>query len=160
MNTMNQTKDFNEMEIEELDLSVRVYKCLKRYDITTCGELLSMTSDELKHIRNLGGRGYDEIIDKLAEYGKALSPVATMEEKAANKRKRPLAAQILSAAHFAENNEVKAAVLESNALRNETLNVCYGIPGYKLLPREEKIKLYDLVKKSISLSRDKGKELE
>jgi len=46
---------------------------------------------------------------------------------------------------------MKKALVQSDALRNQTLNVCYSIPGYNKLHREDKNKLYDLVKKAISL---------
>lgn len=68
------------------------------------------------------------------------------------KQKPSLAAQIRSVAHYAENKEIRDAVLESDRLRNLTLNACYKIPGYEKLPREDKGRLYDLVKKSVSLS--------
>ena len=61
---------------------------------------------------------------------------------------------VISAAHFAENDEIKDTVLESDVLRNKALDVCYSIPGYKELSLDEKNRLYDLVQKSISSSKE------
>lgn len=51
--------------IEELDPTVRTYCCLKRAGINFVEELLGMTDDEIKSIRNLGKRSYEEIKELL-----------------------------------------------------------------------------------------------
>jgi len=53
--------------IEELDLSVRSYNCLKRADIQTIGDLVSKTEDDIIIIKNLGRRSLKEIKEKLLE---------------------------------------------------------------------------------------------
>ena len=58
--------------IEELDLSVRSYNCLKREGVATVGELMDKTTQELLEIRNFGSKSVDEVVDKLAELGVAL----------------------------------------------------------------------------------------
>lgn len=58
--------------IEELDLSVRSYNCLKREGVATVGELMDKTEQELLEIRNFGSKSVDEVKDKLAELGIAL----------------------------------------------------------------------------------------
>lgn len=59
----------HDMQIEELELSVRSYNCLKRAGISTVGELCNKTSDEMMKVRNLGRKSLDEVIEKLNEMG-------------------------------------------------------------------------------------------
>lgn len=56
-----------EMTIEDLDLSVRSYNCLKRAGINTVAELTHKTEDEMMKVRNLGRKSLDEVKKKLAE---------------------------------------------------------------------------------------------
>ena len=58
-----------EKKIEELDLSVRSYNCLKRAGINTVGELAQKTSEEMMRVRNLGRKSLKEVIQKLHEIG-------------------------------------------------------------------------------------------
>lgn len=62
-----------EMTIEELDLSVRSFNCLKRAGINTVEDLISKTSDEMMKVRNLGKKSLEEVIGKLANLGFGLS---------------------------------------------------------------------------------------
>ena len=55
-----------EMTIEELDLSVRSFNCLKRANINTVADLISKTEDEMMKVRNLGRKSLEEVITKLA----------------------------------------------------------------------------------------------
>lgn len=55
--------------IEELELSVRSYNCLKRASISTIGELTSKTEDEMMKVRNLGKKSLKEVKDKLLSLG-------------------------------------------------------------------------------------------
>ena len=57
------------MMIEDLDLSVRSYNCLKRAGIQTVEELTQKTEDEMSKVRNLGKKSLKEVSDKLAELG-------------------------------------------------------------------------------------------
>ncbi|MEY3020665.1 MAG: hypothetical protein RLZZ272_1649, partial [Actinomycetota bacterium] len=57
------------MPIEELDLTVRSYNCLKREGVATVGELMERTEAELMEIRNFGSKSVDEIREKLAGLG-------------------------------------------------------------------------------------------
>jgi len=61
-----------EMSIEELDLSVRSYNCLKRAGINTVGELTQKTADDMMKVRNLGKKSLAEVEGKLAEFGLSL----------------------------------------------------------------------------------------
>jgi len=61
-----------EMTIEELDLSVRSFNCLKRANINTVEDLISKTEDEMIKVRNLGRKSLEEVIHKLAMMGLAL----------------------------------------------------------------------------------------
>lgn len=59
----------DERQVEELELTVRSYNCLKREGVDTIGQLATMTEEELMNIRNLGMKSVDEIRSKLTEYG-------------------------------------------------------------------------------------------
>ncbi|GAX89293.1 DNA-directed RNA polymerase subunit alpha [Effusibacillus lacus] len=61
-----------EMTIEELDLSVRSYNCLKRAGINTVQELCNKTEEEMMKVRNLGRKSLEEVQEKLAELGLSL----------------------------------------------------------------------------------------
>ncbi len=63
-----------EMTIEELDLSVRSYNCLKRAGINTVEELTEKTDDDMMKVRNLGKKSLEEVIQKLEELGFSLKP--------------------------------------------------------------------------------------
>ncbi|NLK21348.1 MAG: DNA-directed RNA polymerase subunit alpha [Epulopiscium sp.] len=63
-----------EMSIEELDLSVRSYNCLKRAGINTVEELINRTEEEMMKVRNLGRKSLEEVLNKLAELGLSLKP--------------------------------------------------------------------------------------
>ncbi|MGI6551664.1 MAG: DNA-directed RNA polymerase subunit alpha [Bacillota bacterium] len=56
-----------EMTIEELDLSVRSYNCLKRAGINTVEELIQRTEEDMMKVRNLGKKSLEEVTSKLAE---------------------------------------------------------------------------------------------
>ena len=58
-----------EKPLEELDLSVRPYNCLKRAKVDTVGDLVGMTEIEVMKVRNLGKKSLDEIIAKVRELG-------------------------------------------------------------------------------------------
>lgn len=58
-----------EMTIEELELTVRSFNCLKRAQINTVGELVTKTHDEMMKVRNLGKKSLDEVEDKLKSLG-------------------------------------------------------------------------------------------
>ncbi|HOL17457.1 MAG TPA: DNA-directed RNA polymerase subunit alpha C-terminal domain-containing protein, partial [Bacillota bacterium] len=62
-----------EMAIEDLDLSVRSYNCLKRAGINTVGELVRKTEEEMMKVRNLGKKSFEEVERKLKELGFSLS---------------------------------------------------------------------------------------
>ena len=61
--------DGYETPIEELDLSVRAYNCLKRSGLTTVGAILERSEEELLALRNFGEKSYEELRDKLIENG-------------------------------------------------------------------------------------------
>jgi len=62
-----------DMTIEELDLSVRSFNCLKRANINTVGDLISKTEDEMIKVRNLGHKSLEEVVHKLAMMGLSLA---------------------------------------------------------------------------------------
>ena len=61
-----------EMTIEELDLSVRSYNCLKRAGINTVEELIQRNEEDMMKVRNLGKKSLEEVINKLEELGLSL----------------------------------------------------------------------------------------
>jgi len=61
-----------EMTIEELDLSVRSYNCLKRAGINSVEELTDKNEDDMMKVRNLGKKSLQEVKDKLGELGQSL----------------------------------------------------------------------------------------
>ncbi|HAC3588996.1 TPA_asm: DNA-directed RNA polymerase subunit alpha, partial [Listeria monocytogenes] len=61
-----------EMTIEELDLSVRSYNCLKRAGINTVQELADKSEDDMMKVRNLGRKSLEEVKVKLADLGLSL----------------------------------------------------------------------------------------
>ena len=63
-----------EMSIDELELSVRSYNCLKRAGINTVEELTNKTSDDMMKVRNLGRKSLEEVLAKLNELGLQLNP--------------------------------------------------------------------------------------
>ena len=63
-----------EMSIDELELSVRSYNCLKRAGINTVEELCNKTSDDMMKVRNLGRKSLEEVLAKLKELGLQLNP--------------------------------------------------------------------------------------
>ena len=62
-----------EMSIDELELSVRSYNCLKRAGINTVEELTNRTSEDMMKVRNLGRKSLEEVLNKLKELGLELS---------------------------------------------------------------------------------------
>lgn len=62
-----------DMTIEELDLSVRSFNCLKRANINTVEDLISKTEDEMMKVRNLGRKSLEEVIGKLEAMGLSLA---------------------------------------------------------------------------------------
>ncbi len=61
-----------EMAVEDLELSVRSFNCLKRADINTVDDLTQRTEDEMMRVRNLGKKSLEEVKQKLAELGLGL----------------------------------------------------------------------------------------
>lgn len=62
------------MTIEELDLSVRSYNCLKRAGINTVEDLISRTEEDMMKVRNLGRKSLEEVVNKLKALGLSLAP--------------------------------------------------------------------------------------
>ena len=61
-----------EMPIEDMDLSVRSYNCLKRANINTIEDLTKKSKDDMLKVRNLGQKSLEEVIFKLESYGLSL----------------------------------------------------------------------------------------
>ena len=65
----NNTEKVLEMTIEELDLSVRSFNCLKRAQINTVEDLTNRTEEDMMKVRNLGKKSLDEVVAKLRSLG-------------------------------------------------------------------------------------------
>jgi DNA-directed RNA polymerase subunit alpha len=63
-----------EMSIEEMDLSVRSYNCLKRAGINTVEDLVMKSEDEMIKVRNLGRKSLEEVLKRLGDFGLSLRP--------------------------------------------------------------------------------------
>lgn len=63
-----------EMTIEELDLSVRSYNCLKRAGINTVEDLTNRTEEDMMKVRNLGRKSLEEVLQKMQALGLSLAP--------------------------------------------------------------------------------------
>ena len=70
----NEKEKVLEMNIDELELSVRSYNCLKRAGINTVEELCNRTSEDMMKVRNLGRKSLEEVLEKLKELGLQLHP--------------------------------------------------------------------------------------
>ena len=70
----NEKEKVMEMNIDELELSVRSYNCLKRAGINTVEELCNKTSEDMMKVRNLGRKSLEEVLAKLKELGLQLNP--------------------------------------------------------------------------------------
>ena len=62
-----------EMTIEELDLSVRAFNCLKRAGVNTVSDLVTKTPDEMMKVRNLGKKSLEEVLAKIDSLGFSLN---------------------------------------------------------------------------------------
>ncbi len=69
------------MTIEELELSVRAYNCLKRASINSMAELLKKSEHDLLNIKNFGKKSSDEVIERLHHFGLELAPSPEFEEE-------------------------------------------------------------------------------
>lgn len=70
-----------EMTIDELELSVRSFNCLKRAGINTVAELCSKTPEEMMKVRNLGRKSLEEVVEKLKELGLGFNTGDSSENK-------------------------------------------------------------------------------
>ena len=61
-----------ELPIEEMDLSVRSYNCLKRAGVNTVEDLIKKSKADMLKVKNLGVKSIDEVIQKLESYGLSL----------------------------------------------------------------------------------------
>lgn len=101
--------------IEDLNLSVRAYNCLKRSGLMTVGQVLERSEDELLSLRNFGRKSYDELRDKLIELGyidpdaEGLQPI--VEQRAESPRRRPTTVRTSSVILDEEDEEESLGAL-------------------------------------------------
>ena len=79
--TVEDETDTPTMTIEELELSVRAYNCLKRASINSMSELLKKSEHDLLNIKNFGKKSSDEVIERLHHFGLDLAPNPEVEEE-------------------------------------------------------------------------------
>ena len=77
---VDETSKILDMTIEDLDLSVRSFNCLKRASINTVADLVEKSEDDMMKVRNLGRKSLDEVKKKLDELGLSLKAVVEIEE--------------------------------------------------------------------------------
>ena len=70
-----------EMTIEDLDLSVRSFNCLKRASINVVGDLVVKTEEEMMKVRNLGRKSLEEVKKKLEDLGLSFKPSVNIEDE-------------------------------------------------------------------------------
>ncbi|MBR1425632.1 DNA-directed RNA polymerase subunit alpha [bacterium] len=75
-----ESEDSPKMTIEELELSVRAYNCLKRASINSMSELLKKSEHDLLNIKNFGKKSSDEVIERLHHFGLDLAPNPVEDE--------------------------------------------------------------------------------
>ena len=68
-NTEDPKSKILETSIDDLDFSVRAYNCLKRANILTLKDLVDKSENEMRKIRNLGKKSFDEVINKVKDLG-------------------------------------------------------------------------------------------
>lgn len=66
---LTKQEELENISLDELELSVRSYNCLKRRGIHNLYELSQLTPDDLMHTRNLGRRSYEEVVERAAKFG-------------------------------------------------------------------------------------------
>ena len=66
-------KALRDLELSDINLSVRSYNCLKRAGINTVAELCDKTPEDMMKVRNLGRKSLEEVLAKLKELGLSLS---------------------------------------------------------------------------------------
>ena len=77
---------------------------------------------------------------------------------ATNRKEQTAPESVISVAHFSENTEVENAVMQSDVLRRQALDLCHNIPGYASMSQEDKNQIYDLAKKAVASCQ--GKDLK
>ena len=76
----DETQKVLDMNIDELELSVRSYNCLKRAGINTVAELTNKTPEDMMKVRNLGRKSLEEVLAKLKDLGMSLSNAGNLED--------------------------------------------------------------------------------
>ena len=75
------SSDEPSITIDELELSVRAYNCLKRASINSMAELLKKSEHDLLNIKNFGKKSSDEVIERLRHFGLDLAPSPELDEE-------------------------------------------------------------------------------
>lgn len=78
---VDKEKHILDMTIEDLDLSVRSFNCLKRAGISVVGDLVSRTEEDMMKVRNLGRKSLEEVKKKLNDFGLSLKPSPNLPEE-------------------------------------------------------------------------------
>ncbi len=124
--------------IEDLDLSVRAYNCLKRANISTVGQVLEMNDDEILGVRNFGRKSLDELKEKLAAHGfiqpsEAIPTAGEEEEEEEEEAEEPEEAAAEAPVEVAVEPEEAEEVVEPAAAAGQEA----GIPEVVEVPQED-----------------------
>ena len=129
------------MTIEELDLSVRSYNCLKRAGINTVGDLVEKTFDDMMKVRNLGRKSLEEVERKLKELGFSFSEDDGEEEL-------PIDDFILDGDLPVMGGLSEGPIVHSQHLALTIEELDFSVRTYNVLKRANILTVEDMISKS------------
>ena len=129
------------MTIEELDLSVRSYNCLKRAGINTVGDLVEKTFDDMMKVRNLGRKSLEEVERKLKELGFSFSEDEGEEEL-------PIDDFILDGDLPVMGGLSEGPIVHSQHLALTIEELDFSVRTYNVLKRANILTVEDMISKS------------
>ena len=129
------------MTIEELDLSVRSYNCLKRAGINTVGDLVEKTFDDMMKVRNLGRKSLEEVERKLKELGFSFSEDDGEEEL-------PIDDFILDGDLPVMGGLSEGPIVHSQHLTLTIEELDFSVRTYNVLKRANILTVEDMISKS------------
>lgn len=142
-------KLIDKIKLEDMDLRLREYNCLKRAGINSIGDLRAMTEEEVRQVRNLGKKNAESIIQKLLEYNVTLN---TKTESKAQKAEPPeenkksaleeldeliglknVKEQVKRIAAFARMNEISEIEKSIEVIMDKITSPITSVPGIGLI---------------------------
>jgi len=156
-----------EMKQNGLYLGCDVDAVCKQIELNAKG-LMETLADAVRSVPSQGqgpsAKGQGKMLSNSLEFDNDLEDDSSysLEEKLERAKEgsvRFVSDSVVGVGDFVEDSEMRKELNEPFVLRNKTLDVCYGIPGYEKLDREERNALYGLVKKAIEKDLDKDMDL-